>query len=348
MSNISFSKKILKNLLLPILICIVAVVFAFAFGFNKGMDYKGGIYVSVMAGDNVDLTLSEDYNEFKQRVDDSLSLSNVKGSVYTTELDSTTQNYILVVKIEHDNSLENTNALVETINGDLVANFYSTLPAEEIQNRHLIIVSTFENGVSGWTILSSVLATLVAVILVAVYVSLRMGLNAGIISMIFGISSPILSFAVIMLTRVKIYSATLAVIPFSAVISLILAFLFMRRARRMFKSNEKYERMTNYELADDAIRHDFKRTLIILASGFVALLCFAFANVNNSMLFISLSFAEALISIFYLNLLVLPAVFAMTFARKFKKEKIKLQKEESHLSEQEVLTETNLDELVSN
>ena len=57
MKNIKFSDNLLKNLILPILVLVVAVVFAVTLGFNKGLDFQGGIIVSVMADETAKIIL---------------------------------------------------------------------------------------------------------------------------------------------------------------------------------------------------------------------------------------------------------------------------------------------------
>lgn len=344
----AYSNNLLKNLIVPLLVALLAVVLALAVGFNKGIDYNGGIIVSVMAGEEVNLKDAEEYKEFKSKIDDVLTLNKVSGDVYITELDSTTQNYILTVKVEYNTAGEDIDDLVSDIKSDLVVNFYPQESAEEIENRNLVIVSTFNGSVSNWTVISTVLATLICIIAVSVYIGIRIGVNSGVVSLVVSIFNVALTMALIMVTRVKMYSPTLAVMPFAGALSLALSFLFQRRARRMFRSNEKYEKASNFVLANDAVERDLKTKNVVSVGTIFALLLVGVINASNSIFYISLAFIEAIVVNYYSVMFITPSLFALTFARKFRKAKAKAKEDTNKLSETEVMTETNLDELVSN
>ena len=49
-SKVNFSGSLFKSIIIPLAIGVLALVFTFVLGFNRGMDFKGGIIVSFDAG----------------------------------------------------------------------------------------------------------------------------------------------------------------------------------------------------------------------------------------------------------------------------------------------------------
>ena len=73
---------------------MLAIILAICVGFNKGMDFKGGIIVSVMAEEQ-NLEEEKEYSTFKYRLDEVLEENGVKGSIYLLEKDSVSYNDVL-------------------------------------------------------------------------------------------------------------------------------------------------------------------------------------------------------------------------------------------------------------
>jgi len=89
--------------------------------------------------------------------------------------------------------------------------------------------------------------------------------------------------------------------------------------------------------------------ILLCVVATVASLILGLFNINNSILFLSLAFVVAILSVLYTNIMLLPGLFAKTYVRKVKKVKAKEQKnQEKRLTEEQVMQETDLDNLVSN
>lgn len=347
-TSYKFSKNFLYSLIFPAVLVVLTIIIAACVGFNKSMDFKGGLMVSVMS-ETANFDKVDEYNSFKEQVDDVLKANGVKGSVYTKELDATTYNNVLVVKIEVSASKEDTETLANALKGDLVQQFYPALDEAEINNRHLIVVSDFNGFVSSWTMLATALASLVAIIAVCVYMGFRVGLHAGVLGAVVSIFNLVLTYMLILVTRVKLYEASLAVTPFVVLISLLGTYLFERRAKRLLKANTKYEKANNYELADDAVKHGIFKYLSLGCVSVALLLVFGLINACNPIVHISLAFIEAILIVLYTMIMVVPGFYAMTYVRQHKKVKVKQNKKiETKLDEVEILKETDLDNLTSN
>ena len=112
-TNYKFSKNFFKALIAPIVAVVLAIVFMFTIGFNRDMDYTGGIYVSVVAvsqttGEKLDLSKSENYNTFKKDVDDVLSDNKIKGQVYTAEVNNMQES----VDLLYNKAILDSNAII--------------------------------------------------------------------------------------------------------------------------------------------------------------------------------------------------------------------------------------------
>lgn len=351
----NFSKNLFKALIAPIVAVVLAIVFMFTIGFNRDMDYRGGLYVSVVAvsqttGEKLDLTKTEEYNAFKKDVDDVLIANNVKGNVYTVEVNDM-QESVLVVKFAFDGNETEKQALIESIKSDLVTKFYSTTPSEDLENNHLVIVAPFGNAIRLKSVeyLTTVLATLVCSIVVCVYIAIRMGLNAGILSLCAGLFNNVFAMSLICIARVQLTYTTIIVFPFVTIVSILSAYLYLKKTKDLLYTTNNYDRKSNFELADDAVKKTISKQLLLAGITGIGLLVLGLFNICNSVFFLSLSLFTSVACILYTNLLLLPGLFARTYVRKVKKNKPKTEKKQDDtLTEEQVMKETDLDNLVSN
>ena len=346
-SKRGFSGNFLKFLILPCVVFVLALVFAFVFGYNKGMDYKGGIEISVMADGNYNND-AEKYNEFKNTVAEIVEDNDVSVSAYIKELDSSTYNTVLVIKGTYAG--EDVDTVVANLKSDLVAVFYSERNEAEIDNLHLVTVSTFGGFVSSWQILSAVLASLVMAIFVCIYLGFRTGVYSAFFGFVLAVFADLLTYALIMVTRVKINAYTIAIVPFATLFTLILAFIFVRRTKRLLATDQKYEKQSNFELANDAVMHNIKKKNFYGYLTLILALGFALCNVGNELINFGLAIFESFIVIYYTYMFVMPGFFALTFVRKVgKKQNNKsVNTNEKKLTQEEVFKETDLDNLTTN
>ena len=344
----NFSKNFFKALIAPVVAVILAVIFTFTFGFNKSLDYSGGVLVSVVAGVDVNLQDSKTYNEFKDRVDKVLLENNITGDVYSVEVNDKEEN-TLVVKFAYSGTSKQKTTLISDLKSDLKAEFYNQMTDEDINNNKYVLVSTFGSSVSKTILLYVVLSTIISVILMCAYIAIRFGLNAGMLSMLMAGFNTAMTVALFMVTRIQMLYATFAVIPFVAIVSVIAALVYIKKAKDMFTNTQKYTKETNEVLANDAVKATLSNQILLSAVSGLALLIIGLFNICNSVLYLALAFFVAVAVVLYSNTLLLPGLFAKTFARKQKKVKQQKQNvEEKKLTEEEVMKETDLDNLVSN
>lgn len=347
MSKFMFNKNFKYFLIFPCAITIMAIVFVCVFGFNKGVDFRGGIQVSVMA-ENVKFDNSEEFNTFKTKFDEVLTNNDIKASVYIKEVDADTYNNVLVAKIDY--TKEDADTLVETLKSDFISVFYSDRSLSEIDNLNLVEVEKFDGFVTSWQIVAGILASLIMALAVAIYLFLRVGLHSAVFGVAFAIINNIITFAFLIVSRIRINAYTISVIPFITIFTLVLTFLFERRAKKLLKSSEKYEKASNLELACDSIKYNYKRNLLIVYAMLVLSLGFTICNIGNELSFLGLAILVAIGIIIYNFLFIMPSLFAITYVRRIGKSKVTAVKNEVNdkLTEDEVLKETDLDNLVSN
>lgn len=340
------SKNIITSIIAPVLVLIVAVTVGLIAGFNKGLDFKGGVIASVNS-QAYNLTDEKEYSAFKNKVDAVLNENSVEGYIYSVEKDSTTYDDVLVVKIDISGYKGNKLALVNSLKSDLIAEFYSDVELNQIEYRNLVSVSIFSSVVDMWHLISTILACLVSLLLICLYVGFRVDFHTAVLCLLSAPISIALTFSLIMLTRVKLYQSILAIIPMITICASMLTFIFAKKVRKLLKT-DAYVRKSNYILADDSV-NAFKTGLIkFFAVLLFALILVALLNISNPVLFFALSIAEALIATIYTSLYIIPALFGLTFVRKVKQEKAIKEHKNEKLVEAEVLKETDLDNLVSN
>lgn len=341
----NLSTNIFTSIIIPIFVVSLAIVIAIFFGFNKGMDFNGGLLVSVVT-DQYNLEDSEEYNKFKGEVDKVLESNGVCGSVYLTEKHTEYQDDVLVVKIEYSSN-QNTEKIIEGIKSGLVSKFYA---GEEsfVEQNHLVVVSTFGPSVDSFKIVISILATLVTIIAICIYIGLRsFSVHTPIIALLASTISSVLSFALIMLSRIKTYAYSLSILPLVSVVSCISVFMFATKFKQLLKSG-MYEKKSNADVSNHVIKQNKIAVICLGIVSVIAGLVFTISNITSTACYLGLSIIVATVSVVYTNVFIIPALYALTYVRKVKKEKAKKEQITNKLDEAEVLKETDLDNLVSN
>lgn len=341
-----FSKNFFMSLIAPIVAVVLAVVFGLTLGFNKGMDFNGGVLVSVVAGIETNLNEKETYNNFKNRVDSVLGNNGLKGQVYSVEVNNM-EEYTLVVKMTYSN--DNLDEKLQNVKTDLKTEFFASLSSEDIENNNYIIVSQFGSSVDNRVFVTTALATLICALLICIYIFFRMGLNASVISFVAALFNIVFAYSIIMIARVQLTYASIIVIPFVTIASLLYSFVFVRKAKYLLKTTEKYDRQSNFVLADDVTKQTLNQQVFIAASIAIGSIVIGLFNVCNSVLFVSLAIFTSIACVLYTNIFLLPGVFARTYVRKIKKQKAQKTESSQNTSlDEKVLEEPDLDNLVSN
>ena len=346
-TNFNFSKNLITSVIVPAVVCVVAIIMAIFMGLNKGTDFKGGILVSVVA-ENYNLEITEDYNNFTSEVNQILTKNGVNAESYMVETDSVTYDSVLVIKIAHNKTAKERNAIIKAIKSDLVTKFYANTPESEIELRNLVNVSTFGSSFVLWKLIAGVVAGMVAVLALCVYVGLRtMSMHTAVMTGVSSAISIVLTAALATIFRIQINTPSLAIMTSTVIISSIVAFMLLSKANEVLKSGN-YERKSNSILANNAVKASLNKFVFIAAAAFVAFITIALANTSSQVLHLGLLAAASIVAISYTNIFIIPAIFALTYVRKVKKEKIKKDQKQDKLEEAEVLKETDLNNLVSN
>lgn len=313
-SKVNFSGNLFKSLLLPIFIGIVALVLTLTVNFNRGMDFKGGIIVSFNAGQEVNLENKSVYNEYRDEIESILNENGVSGAVYSIEDTS------IIVKINYKGN--KANALIKEIKTDLIAQYYSDVDAEEIENRHLVNVNVFGSSITLKVILKTFLATLIGVLVICVYMGFRFGLHSAIMSLLSSIGSMLLTGALIMITRLPLNAESLVVIPFVSLLSMVMSFIYTRKVQSIAKSTADIKNVSNVSLCNDGVKKVLYGTLLISTIIALSIIVIGALNMSNAIAFLSLMLFEAILASLYVNTFVIPPIFAKTYVRKIKKEKV--------------------------
>ena len=350
--NKSATKKInfasiITSVFVPALLALVAIFIAIFAGLNKGIDFTGGIKVEVVA-DTLNLSDANNYSAFKTSVDKVLNNNGVNGTIYQTEYDSVTGKDTLVVKIQYTDN-NNVDSVIAKISSELKTEFFDTVSETEIQNRNLISVEKMGAWVNSYTIVATILASLVGALLIAVYIAIRTGIYSAVLSFVSALASNAFSWILLLITRIQVSETTFLLIPLVTISSMLTTFIFVKKANNELKLAEKYKTKQNSVLANDTINKYLKPCIFVCGFALVAFMAFALANMFNPVvLHLGLALFVSVVALFYTSLFIIPAIFAITFIRKVKKEKVKQVKEQKSMTEEDLYKETDLNNLVSN
>ncbi|MBE7082236.1 MAG: hypothetical protein E7378_00960 [Clostridiales bacterium] len=342
----NFTGNFFKFLIVPAVALVMALVFGLCFGFNKDLDTKGGIVVSVNVGMN-DLSDQQTYDAFKNDIDEVLTINNFSGDLYTVEVNEFNEN-IMVIKFAYSGKAEEKQARLEDLKQNLTTRFHSGANDNELANNNYVIVAEFGSSFDSSLLTTVGLATLVAVIVMCVYVAIRMGLNSAVLGLVASVFNNLFTFALMLVLRVPFTYATLAVIPFVAIASVFATMFFSKKAKELINKTEEYKASTNAKIANQVTTQTLKGQKLLFAVLGGALVLIGLFNVCNSVLFTSLAFLLGLVAVLYTNICLLPFMFAKTYVRRVKKAKKQEKKQEKKYTEAEVMQETDLDNLVSN
>lgn len=342
-TNNTSIKKLLKNLVIPFAVFLCAIILAISVGLNRGMDFKGGISLSVVAGVEYDLTDSKNYTEFKGKIDNILQKNGVNGEVYTIGVNQQQENY-LEVKFEYDKS--NKTQLINSIKKDVIDEF--DFSENDVNNNYYVVIDQFGASATMTSITSTLLASGVALLAMCVYLAIRNGLNSGVLTFIVAIFNCFVTLSLIMITRIKINLAMMVAPVFIIFITVLLAFIYSKKIKYNLTKSNKYERESNKVLASETLKQTMPAVLKTCGIFGAFLLLMALVNVTNSVFFTCISLLLAVASAVYSYIFIYPEIFALSYVRKVKQKKTKEKDKQKKLTEEEVYTETDLDNLVSN
>ena len=313
-SKVNYSGNLFKSLLLPLFIGVIAIILTLTVNFNRGIDFNGGIIVSFDAGQEVNLQDKSVYQEYRGEIESILNENGVSGSVYSIE------NTSIVVKVEYKGN--NATTIIKNIKEDLIANYYSDLSAEEIEDRYLVEVNAFGSSITLKTILKTFLATLICILAICIYIGLRYGLHSSIMTLLSSIGSMLFTGALIMVTRLPLNTESLVVIPFVSLLSSMMAFVYARKVKLVANSTDNIQSKSNVNLCNEAVKKVLYGELLVSIIMALGILLIGAFNMGNSVAILCLMLFEAIASSLYINIFVIPSIFALSYVRKVKKEKV--------------------------
>jgi len=124
-------------------------------------------------------------------------------------------------------------------------------------------------------------------------------------------------------TRIPMSYASVYVIPFIAILSAIVTYLFVRKTSSMLKETDKYERESNDVLVNDVVKSNLYPQIIFSVLASILVLSIGVANITNSVVFLALEIFVAIIVVLLTSTFILPGFYAKNFVRKVKRNKQK-------------------------
>lgn len=265
-----------KKLLLPIylglslILIITAVVMSLTLGVNLGVDFNGGKQVEIKLEENAntdsyDKTINEVLKNYNLSIDSSVTQDKYTDTYYVFKINT------------NEISAENANKIRSEIAAKL-----------NLQVENVSEIMPISGNVTEKTLITISIAV-GCIFLVFFFISwIRYGIMNGLATLFTALHSMIISFALVLITRLQINIPTVIAVLVSCLFTLII-YTFILESVRDNKVKHNNE-LTDAQMFKIANKKALPTTIIIAS----ALLVFAIASFFNPMSYIKL-FAFALI-----------------------------------------------------
>lgn len=336
------SKNLFIHLIAYALIIAVGLTLVLTVGFNKGIDFNGGISISVVV--EKDLEIKENYRQTVAELNKVINEHDLKASSYRI----TETNYYgnaLTVLVEKPNIKNNElSTLLIEIKESVLLKFYPDMSTTDYEAETNVKVQDFGGSVSSKVIMLSLLAVVVLVVACALYIFARYGLASAMTTLTVAFLDIFATLALISIFRIKIELSLFGVIAFVPILSIILSLLLLTKLKTNSKL-EKYSKLTNHEVANVCVKENFSTALVL--GGMLLLFALLLGVVPTSVIrHTTLPMLIAVLVCFVSVNFITPGLWSQTFVRKVKKTSNK--PEENEVKEEKLNIEEQIDIIKEN
>ena len=328
-SNFNFFKNFKFFAIVSLALIIIGAFMCGFLGFNLGSDLASLSTIKIYTnsegyteGDNVlsfDIATQEGYNQAVKKIEDCLSLNGTSiYSVNKTTINIAKQNILgakaLEISFYNDNSLteEEQKLQNEQIKNALMQAFgYLNEDVALVEGvTDAKILSPYRNNLT--IVYSAIIALVVGVLFAIIYLVCRYERTAFVTGFFIVMHDLVLLLALLAITRVPINLATIGVVAFSFLMSVINLIIFYSKAKELTSSGavdkNKASAVAN-EVTKSNIKINFYLYLILFI---LAILVIAFST-SSTMLFTGLSLLIAVLVNYFSAQFILNGFYGMVY-----------------------------------
>ena len=328
-SNFNFFKNFKFFAIASLALIIIGAFMCGFLGFNLGSDLASLSTIKIYTnsegyteGDNVlsfDIATQEGYNQAVKKIEDCLSLNGTSiYSVNKTTINIAKQNILgakaLEISFYNDNSLteEEQKLQNEQIKNALMQAFgYLNEDVALVEGvTDAKILSPYRNNLT--IVYSAIIALVVGVLFAIIYLVCRYERTAFVTGFFIVMHDLVLLLALLAITRVPINLATIGVVAFSFLMSVINLIIFYSKAKELTSSGavdkNKASAVAN-EVTKSNIKINFYLYLILFI---LAILVIAFST-SSTMLFTGLSLLIAVLVNYFSAQFILNGFYGMVY-----------------------------------
>lgn len=299
LKNAKYVQKFFITLAISLLIIIAGVVMTCVKGMNLGIEFTGGIKVSIDAPD-VD---NFDENDFENTVTEWLKGNRGEGNnpdgkeFIVKEVTVNKSNYVFILGSEMIESGHKVNMLTKQVsfevNGNTKTGYVAERENNEITEKLNEYLSDYFNtkyGLDGitnsvksnfvgnesakWVLKSAIIAVAVAIAVILVYIAIRFTLLSGLAAILALIHNVLIMFALTSIFQISVNQTFIAAIVTIIGYSINSTIVVFDKIRELMKK-PSYKEVTDVDIANEAIGATLKRTILTTLTTLVMIVLLA-------------------------------------------------------------------------
>lgn len=340
-SKFNFCKNLKWFLIAPIAICLIGLVLLCSVGFNLGIDFTGGTYMTIFAdkenaftieGFEESFDISKDMGKIEAKINSvlgeyGLTISTIqKTTISDTDLGLKNGDAV-VIKFQNDNSKESSD--IEKTNEQIRLNLLKAFGFVEsdvligdlgsLENASLVADGGITTAsASAELLMKSFIALLVAVVLILIYIAVRFELTSGLAAILALFHDLLITASVMLICRIEInvafIAALITILGYSINNTII---IFDRMRDRLKSAKQTNEKVNNIEVANASVRSTMMRSVLTTLTTFVMIFMVTVIGVPDIREF-AFPIMVGILAGFYSSVFITPGLWAIAYKPKKK------------------------------
>lgn len=303
LKNAKYVQKFIITLSISLLIIIAGVVMTCVKGMNLGIEFTGGIKVSIDAPEDTPNVDNFDENDFENTVTEWLKGNRGEGNnpdgkeFIVKEVTVNKSNYVFILGTEMIESGHKVNMLTKQVsfevNGNTKTGYVAERENNEITEKLNEYLSDYFNtkyGLDGitnsvksnfvgnesakWVLKSAIIAVAVAIAVILVYIAIRFTLLSGLAAILALIHNVLIMFALTSIFQISVNQTFIAAIVTIIGYSINSTIVVFDKIRELMKK-PSYKEVTDVDIANEAIGATLKRTILTTLTTLVMIVLLA-------------------------------------------------------------------------
>lgn len=292
LKNAKYVQKFFITLAISLLIIIAGVVMTCVKGMNLGIEFTGGIKVSVEADDVTDKKEFE--NTLRKWLEGDRGVSetgesknpdNKKFEIKNVTVNG--DNYVVVLGTTMTENGKKVNMLTTIKSGEKeITGYVAQRESQEINselttylrekyNDGVTVSSSFVGNESAkWVLKSAIIAVAVAIAVILVYIAIRFTLLSGLAAILALIHNVLIMFAMTSIFQISVNQTFIAAIVTIIGYSINSTIVVFDKIRELMKK-PSYKEVTDVDIANEAIGATLKRTILTTITTLVMIVLLA-------------------------------------------------------------------------